>query len=282
MKYLLRPLEIASRTVFVALALLSASIAVWAESITKTYEFGLGTQYAHSAMRTFSVPCGRAVTAVVKFQRSGPDSADSDIPAKIDLHEPDASGTEGPIARTESVFISRTVQSKTLTGSAKDRGCSLPWRVRIRYANSGTAPYAVTGNITLTFSTNSSNILVNDGRDFHVSHHRPVTVNFGGPSGLHQGRLEVNASWIHFIYTIVPGPLTIMLTFQLLDPAGNPVAQASGCATNNFDSSCRLMLRYFVPEHKSGQWKLKISSSPVAYGEAGDIKPTAVYRPDCP
>jgi hypothetical protein len=254
-----------------------------AESITKSFEFGSGTQNAHSAMRTFALPCGRSVTAVVRFQRAGPDNADSDIPAKIDLREPDiAEGIEGPVVRTESVFVNRTAQTKTLVGSARDRGCSRPWRVRIRYANDGQAPFAVTGSIAVTFSDSANNIVTNSGDHFGVSPGNSKTVDFGSGSGLHQGRIQVEASWIHDIYTFVPGPLTIMLTFQLLDPSGNAVASASGCSTNNLDQSCRLVLRYNVPEHKTGQWKLKVYSGHVLHGMAGRILPKATLTPACP
>ena len=259
-----------------------------AESITKTFEFGLGTQNAHSAMRSFSVPCGLSITATMKFQRSGADNADSDIPIKIDLHEPDtALGVEGPIVRTESAFVTRTQQTKTITSSAKGRGCSLPWRVRLRYANEGPAPLATTGSITVTYNDALKTIAIPTG--FQVRYGSPHTLNLGPSGGLNQGRVHIKANWIHELLGL-PGPVQIILQFSIIDPQGNVVAKASGCSSDSFDTSCRFSLTHRVPANIAGQWKLKITSifagtNPItqeSYNAVAKVTPTVTFLPGCP
>lgn len=264
------------------------SSAISAESIGKTFEFGLGTQYAHSAMRSFPVPCGLSITATIKFQRSGPDNANSDVPIKIDLREPDtAEGVEGPIVRTESAFVTRTQQTKMITSTAKVRGCALPWRLRVRHANDGPAPLAITGTITVSFNDALKTIAIPTG--FQVRFGTPETFNLGPSGGLNQGRVQIKANWIHDLLGL-PGPVQIRLEFSILDPQGNVVARASGCSSDAFDTSCRFSLTYRVAANIAGQWKLKIRSvfagtNPItneSYNAVAKVTPVVTFLPGCP
>src|SRR5688572_11837158 len=126
----------------------------FADNVTKTFEFGAGLPQLHSSMRTFSIPCGTpgGIAAVVKFQRNGPDGAGSNVPIKIELREPDtAANQEGPLVETKTANATKTEQIVTLFSPSSARGCSLPWRVRVKYASEGTAPFAVSGSIRLDF-----------------------------------------------------------------------------------------------------------------------------------
>lgn len=138
-----------------------------ASTIHKTFEFGPGTQNPSSNVRTFPVPCGRQVAAVVKFQRLGPAGASNDIPILIELREPDtAPNQEGPISETRSAIAKTTEQEVrgilSFSGGSS-RGCSLPWRVRVRYANPGTPPFAVTGTSRLDYDGSAINIQSSSG-----------------------------------------------------------------------------------------------------------------------
>ena len=277
-----------TRTTLLVSTILAMVIAVKAESITKTFEFGLGTQNTHSAMRSFPVPCGLSITATIKFQRSGADNADSDIPIKIDLREPDtAEGVEGPIFRTESAFVTRTQQTKTITSAAKVRGCWLPWRVRLRYANEGPAPLAITGSIMVSFNDGLKTIAVPTG--FQVRYGTPYTLNLGPSGGLNQGRVHIKANWFHDLLGL-PGPVQIILQFSIIDPQGNVVAKASGCSSDAFDASCRFTLTHRVPVNIPGQWKLKITSifagtNPItqqSYNAVAKVTPAITFLPGCP
>ena len=98
-------------TIFASAALVAlASIGTaFGSNISKTFEFGPGTQNSSSNVRTFPVPCGRQVAAVVKFKRLGPAGTSNNVNIKIELREPDtAPNVEGPIVETKSVSATTT------------------------------------------------------------------------------------------------------------------------------------------------------------------------------
>jgi hypothetical protein len=131
----------------------------FAGNISKTFEFGADTPQRRSHLRTFDVPCKLEIAAVVKFQRSGPVNANNDIPIIIEVHEPDmTAGQENPVYYEESAMAKLTEQTIVVRVPGKNRGCSLPWRVRVRYANEGTVPYRMFGSIRLDFGGRVRNI----------------------------------------------------------------------------------------------------------------------------
>src|SRR5918995_6682570 len=70
-------------------------------NITKSFEFGPGTQNPKSNVRTFEIPSGLEVAATVKYKRLG--TGKEGIPIAIELREPDTSpGVEGPIVETKT------------------------------------------------------------------------------------------------------------------------------------------------------------------------------------
>lgn len=94
-------------------------------NISKTFEFGPGTPNASSNVRTYPIPCGLEVAAVVKFRRLGSDKLN--LPISIELREPDtATGVEGPIVETRLANVTVAEKTETLRSVANNRGCSKP------------------------------------------------------------------------------------------------------------------------------------------------------------
>src|SRR5688500_5205739 len=128
--------------IFALFGLFGLSGTVTADNVSKTFEFGEGSAQTRSIVRIFPISCNKAVVAVVKFQRLGSAGEGNDIPIIIELREPDtAPDQEGPIVQTESGMAKTTEQTITFsTAHGRSRGCSLPWRVRVKHANDGPAP----------------------------------------------------------------------------------------------------------------------------------------------
>lgn len=276
-----------------AVALLFAFAAVGTvfadNSITKTFEFGVGTAQTRSHFRTFPIPCGTlgGIAAVVKFQRLGPDAASNNIPIIIELREPDtAAEQEGPIADTKTANAKKTEQSVTLRSQSSNRGCSLPWRVRVKYANDGTAPVQVFGTIRLDFDGRLREINVSMsefGIDRDLRKGESETATVGGSAGFLQGTIDITANWNHMVFSpLVPGPNPVKLKFELIDPSGTVVKTVEAYSSNESRSGLtRFRLIYQAPACLAGQWKLRITNID-GDDDAAGISPTVKFTPGCP
>lgn len=257
-----------------------------AGTITKTFEFGAGTQYSHSNVRTFYVPCNLKVVATIKYKRGGSEGASNDFPIKIDLRQADiGADEEGPIAQTVSATARRNEQTATLLApDGSPRGCSLPWRVRVRYANAGTAPAPVTGSIRVDFD----DVL----KTFKYSHYPWKIIERKSNhtillthQGFEQGRLEIILTWNHSLGGPVPGPLPVKLKAELLDPNGRVLATDMGYSNHEINPCCsgdKMKIVFQVPdcESDSKTWNIRITND-----TNDDVNLTEVkfsHKPSCP
>jgi hypothetical protein len=268
---------ISASVVLFAFGMISSAVA---SNISKTFEIGPGTQYSSSNVRTFPIPCGRQVAAVVKFKRLGPESTFNDIPIKIEFREPDtAPNQEGPIIQTQDAKAKTKEQEVTMfsPGNGSSRGCDLPWRVRVKHANAGSPPYSVSGTIRLDYD--GQTIIIPASDIGQIIPHSIKQINFGTLAGLQQGRIEVTASWTHLILGI-PAPGDILLQFSIEDPSRTMVKFAEGYS-NGSSSQPNLKLVYQVPKSLPGQWRLSIfNKSTTDYAGAGT--PIIKFTPGCP
>ncbi|MEW6125729.1 MAG: hypothetical protein AB1757_01590 [Acidobacteriota bacterium] len=251
-----------------------------AETTTKAFEVGPGTGQSTSHFRTFSVPCGQGVTVSVRLKRLGDPGTQNDVPVLIELRQPGASqGQEGPVVDTKTVTVTIPEKTISLAGAASNQPCSNPWRVRVRRAP-GAPENAVTGNITLNYSSSSSSLNVEGGL-ISLNKGNSVIKNLGGSSGLKQGKIVITANWNHAIGPM-PGPLPVRLRFDLIDPSTNSsVAYQIAYSTNEIraDKTPKLRLIYNVPTCKPGQWKLKITNN--TNDDTMNIDPKVTFTPDC-
>lgn len=264
--------------------LLALSVMALAESQTKTFEVGLGTGQERSHFRTFNIPCGLAVKAEVKYSRLGDPNTKSqifDVPVVVELHKPATSGdADGPLAQEKSVTATRTEQSVSLLGAESNVGCSNAWRVRVRHANAGNAPLAITGTITVSYNDSAQSISIQGGL-ISLNKGNSVTKTFGGSGGLNQGKITITANWNHAVGP-VPGPLPVRLKFELINPAGTVVASQTAYSSNEIrsDKNPKLKLTYTVPDCVNGQWKIRITND--TNDDTMNIDPKASFKPDCP
>jgi hypothetical protein len=149
----------------------------------------------------------------------------------------------------------------------------LPWRVRVRHANAGTPPFAVTGTIRLDYDGRT--ITIPSSNIGEVAKSSSTTANFGTAAGLQQGKIEVTARWQE---TILEGD--IILGFQLIDPSGTVVQTAQGYSEYS-DKSPRFKLAYQVPSCVPGQWKLKVTNTHTSAGRYV-YAPDILFTPGCP
>ncbi len=259
-----------------------------AASATKAFEVGPGTAQTTSHFRTFAVPCGQSVNVNVKFYRLGDPGAQNDVPLIIELRKPGASESQdGPIADTKNVIAYRTddpnsshrAQAQTgvnLSGSASDQSCSIPWRVRVRRAD-GAPQNAAKGEITLAYSSSSSNINV-EGSLISLNKGNSVTKDLGSPGGLKEGKITITANWNHAVGP-VPGPLPVLLKFELKDATGTSVRTVTAYSSNQIGAGPQFRLEYNVPTCKPGQWKLKITNN--TNDDTMNINPKVTFTPDC-
>jgi hypothetical protein len=234
-----------------------------AERITKSFELGAGTAYQVSNRRTFNVPCGRKIVASVEFHRLGAADAANDVPIVIELKKPGAAATE-----------------EGLKGKESNRGCSLPWIVKVKLAG-GQSQVAVNGTISVSYDHLPQGIDVEGGL-ISLNKGNQVTKNVGGASGLDQGTLVVTATWLHAIGP-VPGPLPVRLKFELIDPNGNVVASDTGFAGNEINPCCsgdKMKITFRVTSCAPGQWKLRITNN--TNDDTMNIDPKVRLKPDCP
>ncbi len=266
---------------FLALLAFATVGTAFAESITKTFEFGAGTANSVSNKRTFAVPCGVGVSAAVEHYRLGDVGAANDVPIVIELKKPGATADEeGPVADTQNATAKRAKQTATVTGTESSRGCSLPWIVRVKPA-SGQSSVAIKGTIVLTYSSAVKDISVEGGL-ISLNKGNSVTKNIGGSGGLDQGRVVVTATWLHAIGP-VPGPLPVKLKFELINPSGTVVASDSGYSNAEINPCCsgnKMKITFQVLVCTPGQWKIRITNN--TNDDTMNIDPKVKLTPDCP
>ena len=263
----------------------------FAGTITKTFEFGPGKEYTRSNVRTFPVLCRKAEAVTVKFQILGATSASNLVPITIELREPDtAPGQEGPLVVAKNATAVITEQTVTLSGAAGiNRGCSLPWRVRVEHANAGAAPFVTFGSIKVDFDSAVRNIHEPEGHNLGYPGHGSdsVTVNIGSSGGREEGTIVLQGDWRHLIYFGGPisyGPNPIKLKFALIDPNGTVVKTAEGYANRQAEINQGLpilKLIYRVTNCTPGQWKVKITN----LDQNDDVRINTIdeaFTPACP
>lgn len=256
---------------------------VFAETITKTFEFGLGTANSISNKRTFPVPCGLDPSATVKYYRLGEAGAQFDAQIAIELRLPgEDPAEEGALSLLKYATAKRTEQTITLVGVRSNLGCSLPWVVRIRPL-SGQSPVAIKGSITVTYISSTITLRVEGGSIF-LKKGESVTTNISFLGGFvqGQGRVVVTATWLHALGP-VPGPLPVKLKFELLDPNGNVVSSDSGYSNAEINPCCsgnKMKITYQFPSCISGQWKIRITNN--TNDDTRNIETKATFTPDCP
>ncbi len=249
-------------TIFViaALFVLASSGTAFATIISKPYEFGPGLQFTTSVLMSFSVPCGRQVNSNIKFKRLGPAGASNDVPILIEFRQPDTSpNVEGPLVQSKNVNATTTEQTVTILSAAggSTRGCSLPWRIRVRHANSGPSPFPVFGTSRVEFDGTQVQIPLTPFGSLLKGASK--TVNFGDTSGFKQGRISAHFYWVHEIFGAPVGLNYIKLKFELLDPSGNLVQTSEGYSFSS-PLSPKAFLKFLVPTCTSGQWRLRITN----------------------
>ncbi len=254
----------------------------FADNISKPFEFGAGTPQPRSHVRTFPTPCSTAggIAAVVKFKRLGPAGASNDIPIIIELREPDtAPDQEGPVVETKTATAKKNEQTIILRSQSSNRGCSLPWRVRVRYANEGTPSSQVFGTIRLDYDGGIRDYIEAEFiGDLEKGESR--TTKLGDAGGLKQGKIEITANWVHYI-GVVQGPNPVKLRFQLLDPNGTIVKTVEAYSSNELRSELpKFKLVYQVSKCGSGQWKLKTTN--IDDDNADVQRLNAYFKSACP
>ena len=267
-----------------ALCTLATVGTAFAGTISKTFEFGAGTPQPRSHVRTFPIPCGTpgGVAATVKFKRLGPAGASNDIPIIIEFREPDtAPNQEGPVVETKTATAKTTEQTIILRSGRNNRGCTLPWRVRVRYANEGAAPSRTFGSIRLDFDGRLRNIDIESPRHFLYKSGDYHSLKLGDSGGLDQGKIEISANWGHRIRALVPGPNPVLLKWELIDPNGTVVKTVEAYSSNEARSELtKFRLTHQVTKCTPGQWHLRISNN--TNDDASVDRPRVYFKPDCP
>jgi hypothetical protein len=271
-------------TIFFSLVLLVlASLGTaLAANITKSFEFGPGTPQPSSVYRTFPVPCGKQVAAVVKYRRLGTASTSGDILIDIELREPDtAPNMEGPLVKSEIAIAKTTEQTVTIfspvTGSP--RGCALPWRVRVK-SRDAKPPTSVFGTIRMDYdgTVQNNSVPAFTGVLFKGE---SKTINFGTVAGFTQGKIELTANWHHQLTTVLPGPNAIRLEITLINPNGAWVATVAAYSSNEARTELTpFKLTYQVDKCLGGQWKLSIRNTMAQETVALD-NATMKFTPGC-
>ncbi|MCI0412812.1 proprotein convertase P-domain-containing protein [bacterium] len=246
----------------VALFVLANAGSTFASNITKTFEFGPGTQYSSSVFRTFPVPCGRQVAAVVKFKRLGPSGTSNNIPIIIELREPDtAANQEGPLVEARNANATTSEQIVTILsfGGGSPRGCTLPWRVRVKYG-AGTPSFAISGTIRIDYDGTVKRISIPFTGVLFKGESK--SISFGDTAGFAQGIIEITADWHHQLTTVLPGPNPIKLRIELVNPGGTTVRSVEAFSSNEARSELtKFKLTHKVASCAPGQWKLKITNT---------------------
>lgn len=257
-----------------------------AANISKTFEFGVGTAQPRSHVRTFPVPCGLEVSPVVKVRRLGADGPSHDIPIEIEFRAPDtAPEQEGPVIETKTAMAKKTEQTITFAVPPKSiRGCSSPWRVRVKHGNEGSAPTQVFGTIRLDFNggARGTSVLYDSYALGVVRKGSSIQFKVGKATGLEQGIIDITSNWRHIIGSdLVTGPNPVRLKWELIDPNGAVVKTITAYSTNEARSELpKFKLLYEVANCIAGQWKLRVTNN-TSDDAAIDVT-KAELVPDCP
>ena len=252
---------------FVKTALFSAlvfpCIAVFAQEEQKAFEFGPGTANPTAAAIKFFAPCHIDIFTDIIFRRAGETGSTYDLPIVIEYRQPGSSATsEGTLVRRVNITATRTQQKTTtygLPGAAA--GCTVPWTV-IAKAASGAAPLAIFGSIRMSPYIHIPTVEIEGGL-ISLAKGNWVTKKFGTSAGFPQSVIEIDGGWFHSLLGI-PGPLPVRLKFELLKPDGSVAASASGYTKFEINPCCsnnKLLVKYLVKVHLSGQWKLRITNN---------------------
>ena len=253
-----------------------------AQSISKSFEFGPGLQYGRSVVRAYPVAARLEVSAVIKFQRLGPSGSADDVPIDIELREPDTSaGVEGPIVETIHASASRTEKTVTIGGLPSNRGCPLPWRVRVKFAGTGDSPQVVFGSARIAFDARERSI--NAQIPGFISKNGSAKINIGGPEGIEQGQLTITANWNHMIGP-VPGPNPIKMRVVLGYEVGTNqtfLAAVEAYSSNESNRSPQFRMTHNLSERKVAQFKLYFTNLEKDH-DAFIQPPTVKFAPICP
>lgn len=263
----------------VAPAVAKAAPAANFTNITKSFEFGPGTPNAVSNQRGFEIPSGLEVAATVKYRRLG--TGKEGIPIAIELREPDTSpGVEGPIVKTERRDAYVTEGSVTIRSLASNRGCTRPWRVRVRYDGTGTPPNAVFGTARLDWDGTTRTISAETPG--YVIKGTSKEVKFGDATGFGEGAIAVTANWNHMIGP-VPGPSPVKFNVALYVrlPNGDDLVGPAdeGYSTNEANATPRFGLIYRLSSPLAGQYRLNFKNKDVH--DAFVQTPTVRFSPTC-
>ncbi len=269
------------RTILIAACIVGSE--ALAENISKTFELGPGTPQATSVMRSYPIPNGLAVAAVVKYRRitGGKDG----VSIAIELREPDtAPGVEGPIVATR--FVIATTEEKTviIQSLASNRGCSQPWRIRVKHSGTGPMPAAVFGTARMDYDGQSRSINVS-GPGF-IGKGGSREIDIGGSDGFNQGQMGITANWNHMIGPI-PGPEAVKFRLQLgflinNNPHDTMLLTLAEAYSSNESRSGLPKFRILekIREDSPGQWKLFVSN--ISGHDAFMNAPTVNFAPICP
>lgn len=228
---------------------------IYAETISKSFEFGAGTENSISAKRTFQVPCGQKVSAVVMFQRGG-GSGVPNIDLVMELRSPgETADEEGPIIAGKEVSAKVISQTAVLEGQKSNRGCSLPWVVRVK-PKSPPAPVKIFGTISVVFQSNP--ITIDASAVGRLEKGDSKTVTIGSSSGLQQGIIRIAPIWFDSLMTT-----PIKMKIELLNPNGDVVASDTGYSNVEFNPCCsddKVKIEFTIPNCVTGQWKVRLTN----------------------
>ena len=145
------------------------------------------------------------------------------------------------------------------SGVGSARGCTLPWRVRVKYDGSGTPSFAVSGTIRIDYDgTEQRPSIPFSGVLFK---RESKSIPFGGIAGLAQGTIVITANWHHQLTTVLPGPNPIKLRIELLNPGGGTVSIVEAFSSNEARTELTpFKLTHQVTKCLEGQWKLRITN----------------------
>lgn len=273
-------------TIFAAFLIACLTGATYAEVLTKTFEFGLGTANTISNKRTFAVPCHAGIEGVsATYVRKGNVGQQFDIPITMELRSPGATADEeGPVVDsvnlTATLASQQSLSTRLLKGDPSGRGCALPWVVRVK-PQSGTAQFVVSGTITLSYFRFDADQTI-EGGSISLLKGNTVTKNVGTSAGLHAGKFTVSGTWLHSAFGI-PGPLPVLLKFELLNPAGQVAASKSAYSNAEINPCCtsnKMSFAFSLSQHATGQWKIRITNN--SNDDTMNIDPKVKYTALCP
>jgi len=206
-------------------------------------------------------PCHAPVTAVLNVSRNSGSDPALDVPILVEFRQPGVT-LSSPATYTRELVAKESDRGASFTVPGSDSGCGTPWQVTVRPKYPPTKAQDswivdVTGNISLIIGQSKA-LAVEDATSLPKGH--SLTKNLGGPEGLDQGWVQITGTWVHSVLGL-PGPLPVKLNFELINPNGTMVKYDTGYSEREFNPCCssdKVKLRFFLPQHVTGQWKLRI------------------------